>query len=155
MKKCYNKLHLDDKSNTWDEILLKPSRHYLLRMRLTHWGRATHICVSKLTVVGSDNGLSPGWRQAIIWINDGILLIRPLGLQWNLKQNWHIFIQENAFENIVCEIAAILSRSQCVKRILTQRRSYVLSSVALTTSWQHEVQMISISECLLWYWLCD
>ena len=45
---------------------------------LTHWGRATHICVSKLTIIGSDNGLSPGRRQAIIWTNDRILLIRPL-----------------------------------------------------------------------------
>ena len=43
---------------------------------LTHWGRVTHICVSKLTIIGSDNGLSPGRRQAIIWTNDGILLIR-------------------------------------------------------------------------------
>ena len=46
---------------------------------LTHWGRVTHICVSKLTISGSDNGLSPGQRQAIIWTNDGILLIGPLG----------------------------------------------------------------------------
>ena len=43
---------------------------------LTHWGRVTHICVSKLIIIGSDNGLSPGRRQAIIWTNDGILLIR-------------------------------------------------------------------------------
>ena len=34
-----------------------------------------HICVSKQTIIGSDNGLSPGWRQAIIWTNAGILLI--------------------------------------------------------------------------------
>ena len=33
---------------------------------LTHWGRVTHICVDKLTINGSDNGLSPGQRQAII-----------------------------------------------------------------------------------------
>ena len=45
---------------------------------LTHWGRVTHICVSKLTISGSDNGLSPGRRQAIIWTNAGILLIGPL-----------------------------------------------------------------------------
>ena len=38
----------------------------------------THICVSKLTIIGSDNGLSPGRRQAIIWTNAGILLIGPL-----------------------------------------------------------------------------
>ena len=35
----------------------------------------THICVSKLTNIGSNNGLSPGQRQAIIWTNAGILLI--------------------------------------------------------------------------------
>ena len=29
---------------------------------LTHWGRVTHICVNKLTIIGSDNGLSPGRR---------------------------------------------------------------------------------------------
>ena len=46
---------------------------------LTHWGRVTHICISKLTIIGSDNGLSPDWRQAIIWTNAGLLLIGPLG----------------------------------------------------------------------------
>ena len=46
---------------------------------LTHWGRVTHICVSKLSILGSDNGLSPGRRQAIIWTKDVILLIRTLG----------------------------------------------------------------------------
>ena len=46
---------------------------------LTHWGLVTHICVSKLTIIGSDNGLSPGRRQAIICTNAGILLIGPLG----------------------------------------------------------------------------
>ena len=45
---------------------------------LTHWGWVTHICVGKLTIIGSDNGLSPGRRQAIIWTNPGILLIGPL-----------------------------------------------------------------------------
>ena len=43
---------------------------------LTHWGRVTHICVDNLTIIGSDNGLLPGRRQAIILINAGILLIR-------------------------------------------------------------------------------
>ena len=46
---------------------------------LTHWGRVTHKCVSRLAIIGSDNGLSPDWCQAIIWTNDGILLIGPLG----------------------------------------------------------------------------
>ena len=49
----------------------------------THWGRVTHICVGNLNIIGSDNGLSPGWRQAIIWTNAGILLIWPLGTNFS------------------------------------------------------------------------
>ena len=51
--------------------------------RLTHWGRVTHICVGKLIIIGSDNGLSPGRRQAIIWTNAGILLIGHLGTNFS------------------------------------------------------------------------
>ena len=50
---------------------------------LTHWGWVTHICISKLTNIGSDNGLLPGRHQAIIWTNDGILLIRTLGTNFS------------------------------------------------------------------------
>ena len=50
---------------------------------LTHWGRVTHICIGNLTIIGSDNGLSPGRRQAITWTNVGILLIGPLGTNFN------------------------------------------------------------------------
>ena len=63
---------------------------------LTHWDRVTHICVSKINTIGSDNGLSPGRRQAIIWTNDD-------------KSN--IFIQENALENVVCEMEPFHSLS--------------------------------------------
>ena len=46
---------------------------------LTHLCRVTLTCVSKLTIFGSNNGLSPCRRQAIIWTNAGILLIGPSG----------------------------------------------------------------------------
>ena len=42
-----------------------------------------HICISKLTFIGSDNGLLPGQRQAIIWTNAGILLIQTLGTNFS------------------------------------------------------------------------
>ena len=42
-----------------------------------------HIYVANLTIIGSDNGLSPGRRQAIIWTNAGILLIRTLGTNFS------------------------------------------------------------------------
>ena len=50
---------------------------------LTHWGRVAHICLSRLAIFGSDNGLLPSWRQAIIWTNAGILLIWPLGTNFS------------------------------------------------------------------------
>ena len=57
-------------------------KHFIITLNtsfLTHWGRVTHICVSDLTSIGSDNGLSPGRHQAIIRTNAGILLIGTLG----------------------------------------------------------------------------
>ena len=50
---------------------------------LTHWGRMTHIWVGKLTIKLSDNGLSPGRRQANIRTNAGILLIGTLGTNFS------------------------------------------------------------------------
>ena len=49
----------------------------------TQWSRLTHIRVNNLTIIGSDNGLSPGRRQAIIWTSAGILFIRPYGTNFN------------------------------------------------------------------------
>ena len=87
---------------------------------LTHWGRVTHICVSKLTTIGSDNGVSPGQRQAIILSNAGILL------NWTVGTNFsEIFSEIDTFsfkqmrlKNVVWKMAAILSRPQCVKKWL-------------------------------------
>ena len=83
---------------------------------LTHWGRVTHICVSKLTTIGSDNGLSPGWSQAI-YLNQCWNIVNSNlrnKLQWNFKGDLYSFIQVNAFENVVWKMAAIFSRPQCV-----------------------------------------
>ena len=59
---------------------------------ITYWGRVGDMCVNKLTNIGSDNSLSPGQRQAIIWTNAGILLIKPLGTNFN-----EIFIEIYTF----------------------------------------------------------
>ena len=74
----FMKMHLEMLSMKWGPFSLGVDE-------LTHWGRVTHICVGKLTIIGSDNGLSPGRRQAIIWTNAGILLIRPL--RTNFSEN--------------------------------------------------------------------
>ena len=43
-----------------------------------NWLRSSNVCVDDLTTNGSDNGLLPCRRQAIIRTNAGILLIEPL-----------------------------------------------------------------------------
>ena len=68
-------------------------------------------------IIGSDNGLSPVRRQAIIRTNAGILLIGPRGTNFSdiLIDIYTFLIQENSFENFVWKMAAILSWPQCVK----------------------------------------
>ena len=59
----------------------------------------THICVSKLAIIGSDNGLSPGRREAVNWTNAGILLIRTLGTNFNeILIEVHTFSLKNALK---------------------------------------------------------
>ena len=55
----------------------------------THWGRVTHVyaSVNELVMIGSDNVLSPGRRQAFIWNNVGILLTESLGT--NFSENFN------------------------------------------------------------------
>ena len=78
---------------------------------LTHWSRETHICVGNLTIIGSDNGLSPGRRQAIIWTNAGILLIGPLGT--NLSENL-IEILTFSFTKIRLNVSSAKWRPFCL-----------------------------------------
>ena len=74
-----------------------------LSVSSTHWCRVTHTHVSRLTIIGSDHGLSPDRRQAILWTSAGILFNRTLSnkLQWNLNRKSHIVIQDNTLKNVV------------------------------------------------------
>ena len=90
------------------------------QLGLTHCDRVMHICVGKLNIIGLDNGLSPGRRQTIIWINDGILLIGPLGT--NLSE---ILVRFKHFHYKKCTRKCCLrngvhfvSASMCYNRLL-------------------------------------
>ena len=45
--------------------------------------RPSDAYMHKLNIIVSDNGLSPGRRQAINWTNAGILFIAPIGTNFN------------------------------------------------------------------------
>ena len=83
-----------------------------IKHALTHWCRVTHICVSKLTIIGSDNGLSPDRRQAIIWTNAGLLLIGPLG---------------TCFSEILIKILTFPLKKMHLKVSSVKRRPFCLS----------------------------
>ena len=91
---------------------------------LTHWGRVTHICVIKLTIIDSDNGLLPGRRQAIIWTNDGILLIGRLGTNFReiliVIQHFH---SRKYTWKCCSEMGSILSQPQCVNCMVVTKLS--------------------------------
>ena len=116
---------------------------------LTHWGRVTHICVSRLTFTGSGNGLSPGRRQAIIRTNAGMLLIGPLGT--NFSENLieiltSSFTKMRNLESVVCEMAAILSRPQCVK-LYVNSKGAAAAIMALTRI--YSMQASHTKACLI------
>ena len=75
---------------------------------LTHWGRVTHICVSKLASIASDHGLSPGRRQAIIRNIAGIILIGPFGTTFS-----EISIEIQTFWRKLKKIRLKMSSAKC------------------------------------------
>ena len=83
----------------------------LTTTRQPHWGRVTHIRVSKLTIIGSDNGLSPGRRQAIIWNNARLLLIEPLGT--NVSEI-SFEIQRFSFKKMPMNMSSVKWRPFCL-----------------------------------------
>ena len=79
MKNMNKKIITSTSKHHTDLLQTKYIWYQIIIINLTHWGQMTHMCVNKQTIIGSDNGLLPGQRQAIIWTNAGILLIGPLG----------------------------------------------------------------------------
>ena len=76
-----------------------------------------HICIGHLTNIGSDNGLWPGRRQAIIWTNAGMLLIGSL---WT------------NFSEILIEIPTFSFKKMHLKVSSTKRRPFCLCLNVLT-----------------------
>ena len=94
---------------------------------LTHWGRVMHTSV---TIIGSDNGLSSGRRQVVIWTNAGILLSGPSGTNFNESSiEIHTFsFKKNTFENVkkCCPFRLglnVLSELQWITKMMRSRCS--------------------------------
>ena len=100
----FKKMHLKVSSAKWCPFRLGLNV-------LTHWGRVTHICLNKLAIIGSDNGLSPGRRQAIIWTNAGVLFIGPLGTNFSEIQ---IGIQTFSYKKMHLKMSSVKWHPFCL-----------------------------------------
>ena len=118
------------RSCIWNYMLPIPYCQYNICLcpgYLTQWGRVMRICVGKLTTIGSNNGLSPGRRQAIICTNAGIFLIEPLGTNFS---EILIGIQIFAFKKMRLKMLSAkwrpfclclnVLRIQCISRYISQ-----------------------------------
>ena len=107
----------------------------------------THICVGNLANIGSDNGLSPGRRQAIIRSNAGILLIGPLGT--NFSEIW-IGIQTFSLKKIRLKMSSAKRRPFCLglnvlnlnrRHGISLRWCYWLSMPLDDQWWRHQMEI--------------
>ena len=73
-----------------------------------------------MTIIGPYNGFSPHFGAKLLSeTKAGILLTRNLGKRISeILSEIHTYSLKNAFDNFVCEIAIILYRLQCGKKIL-------------------------------------
>ena len=117
---------------------------------LTHWGRVTHICVGKLTIIGSDNGLSPARRQAIIWTSAGILLIWTLGTNFS-EISIGIQIQTLSFKKIHLEMSSAKWRPFCLglNVLIYGQKSIILLHLS---AWQQATDLHDCHTlCIPWF----
>ena len=101
--------------NAFENIVCNVLAIYLWLIVLSHWGRVTHLCVGYLTIIASDNGLSPSQCQAIIWTNAAILLIRHLRTNFSeILIEIHIF----SFKKMHLKMSSVKRRPFCVGLIV-------------------------------------
>ena len=99
-----------NKFDTWEQTSMRFESHWF-RSVSTHWGRVTHTCVSKLIIIGSDNGLLPGRHHAITWTNTGILLIGPLGANFS---EILVEIHKSLFKKTHLKMSSAKCRPSCL-----------------------------------------
>ena len=112
----------------------------------------THICVSKLTIIGSDNGLSPDRRRAIIWTNAGLLLIGPLGRNFN---EISIEIHKFSFKTIHLKMSSGKWRPSCLGLNVLKcvRAFHYLPKFSILASmfvWRFVCPSVCLSAWTLW-----
>ena len=129
-----------------------------------------YICISKLTNIGSDNGLSPGRHQAIILTNAGILLIEPLGTKFEIytfsfkkmhlkMAKWRPFclglnVLTNEWEKTLCLLS--LAEVCCLRCRITKRNICEWLTLCICVTWQRSCcSCVVRASSLCWRSACN
>ena len=114
---------------------------------LTHWVQVMHIsiCISKLTIIGSDNGLLLGWLQAIIWTNDGILSTEPPGTNFSeILIRIHTF----SFKKVHLKMSSGKWWPFCLGLNVLKRKRHPWEAMTLTSDKSDDFPMSESEFCL-------
>ena len=111
----------------WSDVFLALTHPYIVPWYTTNLWHFNSLrpsdaykCIGKLTIIGSDNCLSPGRRQPIIWTNAGILLIGPSGTNFSKIL---IAIESFSFRKMHLKISSAKWRQFCLGlNVLTNKR---------------------------------
>ena len=121
------------------------SSRSLMTMTMTIWwprsgvwiyqivtGVTSVVGVPSTHLVGSDNGLSPGRRQAITRTNDGILLIGPLGTNFSeILSNIHTF----SFKKMHLKTSSAKERPFCLGLNVLKLTPSCWWSISASVNW--------------------
>ena len=109
--------------NAHDELMMSLG---ITLLKLPHlprgpWLKSLILCayifITNSTIITLDNGLSPVQCHAINWSNAGLISIWLSATYFSeTNQNTTIFIEENVYGHVICQVLAILSQRQYVYR---------------------------------------
>ena len=128
---------------------------------LTHWGWVMHICFSRLDHHWFRQWLVT-WSAPSHYLNQCWNIVNWAlrnKLQGNFNRNSYIFTQENAFQDVVWKMAAILSQPQCVNWTNVKYNQWGLKCkqsvyhfVQISICLNSKLQTYTHSKCINFQW---
>ena len=132
---------------------------FIRESSISHWDRVTHICVGDLTIIGSDNGLSPARRQAFIWTNAALLSIRPQGkcyseivvrIQTSSVKEIHMKMSSGKRQPFCLGLNVLEFTPYCYRRVLLGQPWWLTSDImVMITGMLQSISILTFTPLLL------
>ena len=120
--------------------------HHIFCLLLSYWGRVTQICVGKLTIIGSDNGLSPPSHYLNQCWNIVNLTFRHK-LKWNFNRN---LCNDVIMRDMVTQITSLAIVYSTVYSGAAQRKHQISASLAFVRGIHRRYRFMHFPLTLQW-----